>query len=380
MNKRQKSLPVIMHHLISNDTSHIAVEPAVFETQCELLANNGWHGIGLHEAEEFLLNGAPLPPKSFLMTFDDGYLDNYAHAWPIMKKYGHKGVVFVVTDRITQAQKDCEAASPEKNRHIRPTAKEVAAGIRNSEELPPIDNLLHEDGQGFLVRRDIFMNWDEARLLEESGVIAIAGHSLRHASVFTGPRYSGFHQPGNTSRTFLQTQPPSLFGMPVFERGPEFLERAFVPSPEMMEAIAAFVPQERSAATEFFRSPDNVSALNALVEKFKDDLGRYETEAEAAARLAGVMQGTQETLQRELGRKSRSFCWPWGVFCEEARRQGRAAGFEVFYTTQMGINRAGNHLAVHRFKVKNRTDAWLLKRLRIYSRPLLGALYLKMRL
>ena len=69
MKKRQlKSLPVLMHHLVSNDASHLSVRPAVFEEQCRSLAEKGWFGIGLAEAEEFLINGAPLPEKSFLMT------------------------------------------------------------------------------------------------------------------------------------------------------------------------------------------------------------------------------------------------------------------------------------------------------------------------
>mgnify|MGYP003623697246 FL=1 len=76
MKKSLKSLPVLMHHLISNDTSHISVVPAVFEEQCKSLAEQGWFGIGLEEAEDFLINGTPLPEKSFLLTFDDGYLDN----------------------------------------------------------------------------------------------------------------------------------------------------------------------------------------------------------------------------------------------------------------------------------------------------------------
>ena len=69
------------------------------------MAEHGWRGIGLDEAEAFLLEGAPLPPRSLLITFDDGYLDNYVYAWPILRKYGHKGVVFAVTDRMEAEKK-----------------------------------------------------------------------------------------------------------------------------------------------------------------------------------------------------------------------------------------------------------------------------------
>ena len=100
------SLPVLMYHYVSRFPGAIAVSPEHFEDQCRGMAEHGWRGIGLDEAEAFLLKGAPLPPRSLLITFDDGYLDNYVYAWPILRKYGHKGVVFAVTERM-EAGKKC---------------------------------------------------------------------------------------------------------------------------------------------------------------------------------------------------------------------------------------------------------------------------------
>ena len=381
MKKRQlKSLPVLMHHLISNDTSHLSVKPAVFEEQCRSLAENGWFGVGLAEAEDFLIHGAPLPEKSFLMTFDDGFLDNYVYAWPIMRKYGHKGVVFVVADRINAAQQSCAAQNPGTANLIRPTIADVWSGERAQVDLPMVDKLLHEGDLGYTVRRDLFFNWDEARLMEKSGIMAIAGHSTRHESVFAGPDFSDFVRPKEKLRTFCHTVPPSFWGLPNFDRVPELANLAFVPAPGLCEEIRSLVPQDEAAALEFFKSPDNVNKLRALVERYKDNLGEFESLETQRQRLQEIMNRSQAVLSRELGHSIRSFCWPWGVFCEEARQAGLAAGFEVFYTTRLGINRPAEPLAVSRFKAKNRADAWLLGRLRLYSRPLLGTLYLKMRL
>lgn len=369
-----------MHHLISNDTSHNSVLPSIFEQQCKSLAEEGWFGVGLEEAEEFLINGTPLPPNSFLMTFDDGYLDNYVYAWPIMKKYGHKGVIFAVTDRLTQAHRECAQKSPLSENLARPTLNDIWDGRCTREDLPEIDNLLYPDALGFTVRKDLFINWDEARIMDQSGVLRIAGHSLRHGSVFAGPEYTGFHQPGPMLRTFTDTEPHAVWGMPNFERMPELANQAFVPSPELLEAIALLVPQDKKAAMEFFSESGNMARLESLISGYKGHLGTMETEEDMARRMRGIMKGTQLALEKELGHKSRSFCWPWGVFCEEARAQGIDAGFQVFYTTRLGINRPGHPLSVSRFKVKNRADSWLRGRLRIYSRPLLGSLYLKMRI
>lgn len=377
--RRLKSLPVLMYHIISHDTSQTCVPPPAFEAQCRTLAKNGWTGVSLKEAEEFLVNGAPLPAKSFLLALDDGYLDNYVYAWPIMRKYGHKGVIFVVADRINEAQRHCAALLPGGDASRR-TIEHVWNGECAPEELPPVDSRFSTDTLGFTVRTDPFFNWDEARRMERSGDMAIAGHSMRHNSVFTGPRYSGFARPGNRSRTFIQTEPEPCWGLPNFEHGPELAHRAFIPSSALIEAIKKLVPQDDAAAVEFFASPGNAAALEKLVTGFGDELGEFESQEAMTRRMRDIMVNTQATLRRELGHASKSFCWPWGAFCEEARAQGLAAGFEVFFTTREGANRPASPLAVHRFKVKDKPGLWLLSRLSIYSRPLLGQLYVKMRL
>lgn len=377
--RRQTRLPVLMHHLVSNDTSHIAVTPANFEAQCRIFAENGLHGVGLDEAEDFLLNGTPLPEKSFLMTFDDGFLDNYVYAWPIMRNYGHKGVVFAVADRVDQAQKEC-AGRAAGGSTLRPTVEDVWAGRCAQEDLPEVDRLLHTGAHGHTVRRDLFFNWDEARLMEQSGIMAVAGHSAAHESVFTGPAFSGFTQPGDRTRITYPNNPPLFWGLPRFDYGAELANRAFIPSPELVAEIKKLVPQDEAEAGEFFRNPAAVAQLRALVARYEGKLGDFESREEMIARMGAVMARSQETLTRELGHRVKSFCWPWGNFCGEARECGLAAGFEVFYTTSLGMNPPGAPLAVHRFKVKDRHDDWLLRRTRLYSRPLMGALYLKLRI
>ncbi|MGO9061822.1 MAG: polysaccharide deacetylase family protein [Candidatus Binataceae bacterium] len=41
-----------------------------------------------------------MPPKAVLLTFDDGYKNNFTDAYPILKKFGHKATIFVPTDFI----------------------------------------------------------------------------------------------------------------------------------------------------------------------------------------------------------------------------------------------------------------------------------------
>ena len=124
----------------------------------------------------------------------------------------------------------------------------------------------------------------------------------------------------------------------------------------------------------------------SVVKQFEKETGitvkyeEYESPEDRVRRLRAVMEACQATLRSELGHPVQSFCWPWGVFCDQAREQAQAAGFTVFYTTRLGLNLPANPLAVNRIKVKSRTDSWLLRRLNVYSRPWLGFLYLALRL
>ncbi len=95
----QGGVPVLNYHQI-NDRDHnaLTLSTSEFEAQMRYLAENGYHPITPNELADHLENGAPLPEKPILLTFDDGYIDNYKNAYPILQKYGLKGSIFIITD------------------------------------------------------------------------------------------------------------------------------------------------------------------------------------------------------------------------------------------------------------------------------------------
>ncbi len=97
-------IPVLMYHKISPDPKSggfgTRVTPARFNLQMQYLAKNGYHTVQLTELADFIKEDKTLPPKSIVITCDDGYLDNYKYAFPILKKYGFTATVFVVADYI----------------------------------------------------------------------------------------------------------------------------------------------------------------------------------------------------------------------------------------------------------------------------------------
>jgi len=363
-----------MYHYVNEHAGSITVSPACFEAHCRVLAQHGWRGIGLDEAEDFLVRGKNLPKRSLLFTFDDGYLDNYVYALPSLHKYGHRGVVFAVSNRIEGRleQMDVPRVSPE----------EALAGKASA--LPEVARLVSRPvettAEGLSLRKDVFLNRAEARSLDAHGTLAVASHSRGHYAVYTGPEYKGFFRPRSHDRTFYRTEDEPVWGMPEFKMGAGLQHRAFYPNPDLTEAIKILVPQDFSAAAAFFAEDKNLRELEALLGRFAGQLGRYEDDSERLARMWREIAGGKAELEAVLGHEVRSLCWPWGAYCAEALALAREAGFELFFTTREGPNPPGQPLAVRRFKGKCKSGNWLLSRAWLYAHPLLVRLYAMLRI
>jgi peptidoglycan/xylan/chitin deacetylase (PgdA/CDA1 family) len=91
-------VPILLYHHIGNSTanSQYYVSPAGFEEQMKLLRDWQYVTITTEMLVQAILDGAPLPPRPIMITFDDGNLDNYTTAFPIMQKYGFTGVLYIV--------------------------------------------------------------------------------------------------------------------------------------------------------------------------------------------------------------------------------------------------------------------------------------------
>lgn len=97
-----RRLPILLYHQISetNPEQHYgihAVPPSTFESQMRYLYEHGFEVITLDDLLNLAFQKKDLK-KSVIITFDDGYLDNYTNAFPILQKYGFSATVFLVTD------------------------------------------------------------------------------------------------------------------------------------------------------------------------------------------------------------------------------------------------------------------------------------------
>lgn len=99
--KTTKTVPVLMYHSIATEAGNILRVPKEkFDEQMKWLVDNGYSTITLDEAYTAVSEKEEIPEKSVVITFDDGYIDNYQNALPILQKYNLTGTVFMITDRI----------------------------------------------------------------------------------------------------------------------------------------------------------------------------------------------------------------------------------------------------------------------------------------
>ena len=100
----RKQVPVVCYHQIrdwkatdSKGAKDYIVQIAAFKEHMKMLADSGYHTILPDQLYNYLTTGAPLPKKPIMLTFDDTDIDQFTIAAPEMKKYGFKGVFFVMT-------------------------------------------------------------------------------------------------------------------------------------------------------------------------------------------------------------------------------------------------------------------------------------------
>jgi peptidoglycan/xylan/chitin deacetylase (PgdA/CDA1 family) len=101
------SVPILMYHAVAEDpadaTRRLSVSPRALEEQLVFLLEHGFTGLTFFDLAESFRVGAQLPSKPVVLTFDDGYADFAEHAWPIMRRHGFPGTVFVTTGWIADS-------------------------------------------------------------------------------------------------------------------------------------------------------------------------------------------------------------------------------------------------------------------------------------
>ncbi len=102
---RQVRAPILMYHYVSAPPAgsdvyrrDLSVTPDLLRSHLQALDDAGYTSISMYDLVGHLNQGTPLPEKPVILTFDDGYRDNYENAFPLLQEYGMTAMFFVVTD------------------------------------------------------------------------------------------------------------------------------------------------------------------------------------------------------------------------------------------------------------------------------------------
>jgi peptidoglycan/xylan/chitin deacetylase (PgdA/CDA1 family) len=104
------SLPIVMYHeLMLDKTDKMVIAPWEFENDLKYLKNNNYNTIDMTQLIDYVYYNTPLPLNPIILTFDDGYLNNYKYALPLLEKYHMRAVLSLIgkdTDDFTNVKSD----------------------------------------------------------------------------------------------------------------------------------------------------------------------------------------------------------------------------------------------------------------------------------
>lgn len=296
-----REVPSIMYHTIGVPKPdwvwhHLTTPYELFDEQMGYLSRKGYSTLTTTEFLECHRTGS-FPPKALYLTFDDGYLDNWVFAAPILQKYGFCGTIFV-----------------------NPEFVDPSSGCR-PQLGDALVNELHVHG---------FLNWDEMREMEQIGVMEMQSHAMTHTWYFSGPTLVDFRHPGDQYVWMDWNEKPEMkwaylgddaftgaMGAPVYEHQKSLSGPRFFPSEEVTAGLVRFCEEQ---GQNFFDNPDWRSRLeehHATLVK-AHGAGVLESDDDYIARVQWELSESQRVLEEQLDKRVEVFCWPGGGNSEEA--------------------------------------------------------------
>ena len=107
----EANVPILMYHHIGDlpiDATELQTTWTVtsknFDAQMQWLAHSSFHPISMAQLVAHLKNRQPLPAKPIIISFDDGWEEQFSTAFPIMTRYGLSGTFFVYTQPLDHTE------------------------------------------------------------------------------------------------------------------------------------------------------------------------------------------------------------------------------------------------------------------------------------
>lgn len=287
-----------------------------FEQEMKLIVERKWKSVFMDEWWSIRNGDAPSSGNEIAITFDDGLLDNWVYAYPIVRKYGLKMTLFVCPELI------------EATDSVRPNLEDVWRGKHKAEDLVGLGQL----------------SWGELRVMQRSGHVDVQSHTMTHtkhivSSELRAVHYGGFEGYYPALNTVPLEEKPRYMadprfslrmpvGTPLFEENSAVVARKITIDDTFMHdaAVLAVEHDLTSAAGRASYEPrlrelhGRYKAQGALVrsvETFDEQVDRVEYEIITSKRI----------IEKELDKPVRFLCWPHGGNSEATHVVAKQAGY-----------------------------------------------------
>jgi peptidoglycan/xylan/chitin deacetylase (PgdA/CDA1 family) len=314
-----RPIPALMYHSVGALVpgwrwNHLVTRMDEFEEQLAALEQAGIQTVTWAQVTAHLRGDIELPARSVLLTFDDGYLDNWTVVAPLLARRGMTGIVFVSGEFV------------DPGKVLRPTLQDVRDG-----RIPESQLELH----GFLNRAEIAS-------LAQQGPLEIGSHAMTHTwypvsgqvqdfwTGAPGPYWMAWNQEPQNKWRYLTD--PDWFravprGAPVLKCAKSLAGRRFIPDTTARERLIA-------EAGKYLG--DSAASLNARLRKFVETEygnelpGRQESNDEYVVRIHWELAESRRMLEDITGRPVDYLCWPGGGLSPQAEQIAADVGYKAW--------------------------------------------------
>ena len=311
-------IPVIYYHSVGRVNNNWArkdhtMELFFFESQLRWFARH-YNIISLKEYWQIRNGFSKEKKKTLVITFDDGFLDNWVYAFPVLSKYNVRASIFVSPELV------------DKRDIVRPNYDNYKNGDIPFSDLP-------QSG---------YMSWPEMKIMQDSGLIDIESHTLSHTKYFCSDKLTGFHHSKNDSLYLIGNHFPERKpyyiddkdfnlllpeGYPIFKQVSSVIATRVWINESFNEAIISGLSGYDFSRYNFEEAYSIISHIYTEMRDRGDLISRIETEEERRERLADEIILSKKIIEENLHTKVEFICWPHGDNSEEAHNLAIKAGY-----------------------------------------------------
>lgn len=280
--------------------SYLSLRLEVFEQFLIYLKRHKWQTLFLDEMHDLQTSGKTGTEKYCVLTFDDGYADNYIYAYPLLQKYGMKGTVFV--------SPECIDARRSKAKNL----LDVRNGRAELSQLP----------------LTAYLTWEEMKEMQNSGVMDIQSHTMTHTKYFCSDQIVAFHHRGDdcvyqVSNLYPELRPyyfkhPGFaellpWGTPFFEQKSAVTARIHKINPAFEEEVISEI--SRKADPELYDFTAWMQVISSIYKAYREKnavIEQIETDEEYDKRVRYEITESKRILEEGLGKPVHFLCWPHG--------------------------------------------------------------------